>query len=167
MPHLKEQKQKDTAYRRVLCKNRRRSISAIRAAVTSKHINTAMPYAYDNPNSLEDLPSVGTKQCVALAKFYAKAPPSSLWKEGAAVKGNLLLREGTAIATFVDGRYPNRASGNHAALYVGQDAGGIYVIDQWSKVNKIQARKLPFLGKEKQGNWANPSNNGDAFSVVE
>lgn len=83
------------------------------------------------------------------------------------VKGTLPLREGTAIATFVDGRYPNRASGNHAALYVGQDAGGIYVIDQWSKVNKIQARKLPFLGKDKQGNWANPSNNGDAFSVVE
>lgn len=83
------------------------------------------------------------------------------------MRGNLILREGTAIATFVNGRYPNRASGNHAALYVGQDAGGIYVIDQWSKVNKIQARKLPFFGKDKQGDWANPSNNGDAFSVVE
>ncbi len=51
-----------------------------------------MPYVYDNPKSLEDLPSVGTKQCVALVKFYAKGPPSSLWKEGAAVNGNLLVR---------------------------------------------------------------------------
>ncbi|WP_234383666.1 BPSL0067 family protein [Paracidovorax avenae] len=126
-----------------------------------------MPYVYNNPKALEGKPSVGNKQCVALVKFYAKAPASSLWREGASVKGNMLLREGTAIATFVDGRYPNHASGNHAALYVGQDAGGIYVIDQWSKVNKIQARKLRFLGKDKHGGWTNPSNNGDAFSVVE
>ncbi|CAM4072686.1 BPSL0067 family protein [Paracidovorax anthurii] len=126
-----------------------------------------MPYVYDKPKTLEDLPTVGNKQCVALVKMYAKAPPSSLWKEGAAVKGNTLLREGTAIATFVNGRYPNQASGNHAALYVGQDASGIFVIDQWSKSGKIQSRKLPFLGKGKNGNWVDPSNNGDAFSVVE
>ncbi|MDA8453433.1 BPSL0067 family protein [Acidovorax sp. GBBC 3334] len=126
-----------------------------------------MPYVYNNPETLKGLPSVGTKQCVALVKAYAKTPASSLWKEGAAVKGNTLLAKGTAIATFVDGRYPNKATGNHAALYVGQDAGGIYVIDQWSSSGTIQSRKLPFLGKGKNGSWANPSGNDDAFSVVE
>lgn len=44
--------------------------------------------------------------------------------------GNKSLSPGTAIATFVNGRYPNRPHGNHAAFYLGQDAGGIYVVDQ-------------------------------------
>ena len=126
-----------------------------------------MSYVYENAESLEKLPTVGTKQCVSLVKQYAKAPPSSLWKEGKVVKGNLLLKKGTAIATFVNGKYPNHGTGNHAALYITQDAAGIVVADQWSSSGTIRKRRLPFLGKDQKGNFITPSNNGDAFSVVE
>lgn len=126
-----------------------------------------MPYIYERAESLEKLPAVGTRQCVALIKNYTKAPPSSLWKAGGTVKGNLLLKKGTAIATFVNGKYPNHGTGNHAAFYIGQDAAGIIVVDQWSASGTIRKRRLPFLGKDKNGNFITPSNNGDAFSVVE
>lgn len=125
-----------------------------------------MSYVYEDAEKLEGDKPVGTKQCVALVKEYAKTGPSSLWREGEAVKGNLLLKTGTAIATFVDGKYPNHGSGNHAALYIRQDADGIIVVDQWSSSGTIRKRRLSFLGKDKDGNFVNPSNNGEAFSVI-
>ena len=126
-----------------------------------------MSYVYSEAENLEKLPAVGTKQCVALIKQYAKAPQTSLWKEGDAVKGNLTLKKGTAIATFIKGKYPNGGTGNHAALYIGQDSIGIWVIDQWSASGTIRKRCLTFKGKDKGGNYLTPSNNGDAFSVIE
>ena len=39
--------------------------------------------------------------------------------------GNSLIRKGTAIATFVNGRYANHSYGNHAAIDMGQTAAGI------------------------------------------
>jgi len=126
-----------------------------------------MPYVYSEAENLAKLPTVGTKQCVALLKQYAKAPPASLWKEGKSVKGNLNLAKGTAIATFVSGKYPNHGTGNHASFYIRQDAIGIWVVDQWSTSKTIQNRRLAFKGKDKTGQFVDPSNNGDAFSVVE
>ncbi|RYH65631.1 MAG: hypothetical protein EON54_05515 [Alcaligenaceae bacterium] len=90
-----------------------------------------------------------------------------MWREGATVKGNLLLTKGTVIATFVNGKYPNKPTGNHAALYVSQDASGITVVDQWTGSGAIRKRVLFFKGKDKNGNLINPSGNGDAFSVEE
>lgn len=126
-----------------------------------------MTYVYADAEKLEKLPTVGTKQCVALIKHYAKALPSSLWKEGDTVRDKPALKKGTAIATFVNGKYPNNGTGNHAALYLSQDLSGIWVIDQWSKSGTIQKRKLTFKGKDKAGKFIDPSNNGDAFSVIE
>lgn len=126
-----------------------------------------MTYVYAEAEGLVGLPTVGTKQCVALIKAFADTPPSSLWKEGAAVRGNTTLKKGTAIATFVDGRYQNSGSGNHAAFYISQDATGILVVDQWSTSGTIRERRLLFLGKDKDGRFTRASNNGDAFSVVE
>lgn len=133
----------------------------------SFYTSLAMSYIYENPESLEGEPLVGTHHCVALVKHYAKAPPTSLWKEGSTVKGQLLLKKGTVIATFVDGKYPNQGTGNHAALYVSQDGAGITVVDQWVGSGNIRLRRLLFLGKDKNGKFVNPSNNGNAFSVVE
>lgn len=79
----------------------------------------------------------------------------------------MLLTKGTAIATFVNGKYPNKPTGNHAALYVSQDASGVTVVDQWTGSGKIRKRVLIFKGKDKNGNFVDPSGNGDAFSVVE
>ena len=60
------------------------------------------------------------------------APQTALWKKGALVKGNKDIQPGTAIATFgKDERYASHSTGNHAALYVGQDATGIFVVEQY------------------------------------
>jgi len=126
-----------------------------------------MPFVYEDADKLEKLPPVGNKQCVALIKQYTKAPPASLWKEGDPVRGKFTLKKGTAIATFVGGKYPNHGTGNHAAFFLSQDAAGILVIDQWSRSGAIQKRRLAFKGKDKSGRFIDPSNNGDAFSVIE
>ena len=126
-------------------------------------------YQYADVDSLEGADKVGSKQCVALVQIKAGAPVSTAWREGTAVRGQTTLARGTAIATFVNGRYPNQAHGNHAALYMGQDATGITVMDQWTSDKTkptISARHLSFLGKDKHGNYINPSNNADAFSVI-
>ncbi|MFZ6674170.1 BPSL0067 family protein [Undibacterium sp. Xuan67W] len=125
-----------------------------------------MPYIFEEAETLEGQPQVGSKQCVALVKEFAKAPAASLWREGDVVRKNLSLKKGTAIATFVDGKYPNHGSGNHAALYISQDVLGIWVVDQWTKSGTIQKRRLAFKGKDKDGNYVDPSNNGDAFSII-
>ena len=113
-------------------------------------------------------PVVGTGQCVEVPKFYAGAPATPLWKEGKQVRGNLNLAAGTAIATFINGKYPSLAHGNHAALYLKQDASGIYVVDQWVRVKKLQTRKIFFKGFNSDGTpVGGASDNGDAFSVIE
>lgn len=126
-----------------------------------------MSYVYSEAESLAEKPTVGTKQCVALVREYAKAPSAATWREGKVVKGNISLAKGTVIATFINGRYRNLPFGNHAAFYVRQDAIGIWVVDQWSTSKTIQARRLAFKGRDKKGEFIDPSNNGDAFSVVE
>ena len=126
-----------------------------------------MAYVCEHVEDLVGKPPVGTKQCVALIKEYTKAPASSLWKEGVRVKGDTLLKKGTAIATFVDGKYPNAFTGNHAAFYVSQDVNGIWVVDQWSASGTIRKRMLGFKGMNADGTYVSPSNNGDAFSVIE
>ena len=129
-----------------------------------------MTYIYNNVESLDKTELVGTHECVALVQHYAKAPHTSMWKAGKAVKGDFSVIKGTAIATFVNGEYPHKAYGNHAALYLSQEAGGIWVIDQWKgDPNKPQVSKrfIRSQGKNKAGDFNNPSNNADAFSVIE
>ena len=125
-----------------------------------------MPYIYADVDDLEGKPLAGSGQCVALVQTYAKAPLTSTWTEGEKVKGNTTIQKGTAIATFVGGKYPNKSHGNHAALYLSQDATGIKVMDQWSSKGKIGSRTLTFQGQNKDGTYVDPSNNGDAFSVI-
>lgn len=103
-------------------------------------------------------------QCVSLIKKFTGAPPTSQWKKGPPVRGNSALRIGTAIATFINDRYPSYSTGNHAAFYCGQDASGIWVVDQSSRLQKIQKRKILFRGNT-GGNER--VNDGDAYSVIE
>ena len=78
-------------------------------------------------------------------------------EQGAKVKGNQSIRPGTAIATFNShGLYANNSTGNHAAIYIGQDAYGIWVYDQWVRQGSVQKRRIPFRG------GGSPSNDGDA-----
>ena len=128
-----------------------------------------MSYVYPNAAELKDQPVVGSHQCVALVQEYAGAPTTPHWRQGEAVVGNTMLKPGTAIATFVHGRYPSHRHGNHAALYVRQGIGGIYVADQWKAANKtkISVRLIRSRGKDKKGRFIHPSDNADAFSVIE
>jgi hypothetical protein len=126
-----------------------------------------MAYVYEDAEELVGLPTVGNSQCVALIMRYTQAPATPRWKEGKQVRGDLLLKKGTAIATFVNGKYPNNNTGQHAAFYLSQDAAGIWVVDQWLASGTIQKRQLRFRGKKRDGGFVDPSNNGDAFSVVD
>lgn len=129
----------------------------------------ATTYRYADVDTLEGAAKVGSGQCVALVQVEAGAPVTSTWVAGDAVRGQTMLAKGTAIATFENGRYPNHPHGNHAALYIGQDATGITVMDQWAgDKNKptISSRHIAFKGKDKNGNYVDPSNNADAFSVI-
>ena len=131
-----------------------------------------MPYICKNPETFKDR-VVGSGQCVAFVQESAKAPMTSSWKQGRKVRGPLVLRwlegvkihmdwihSGTAIATFADGKYPNADSGNHAAIYISQDASGIWVWDQWAG-QPVHKRLIRFKGGRKPD-----SEDGDTFAVI-
>jgi hypothetical protein len=78
-------------------------------------------------------------QCAVFVQVAAGAPLTTLWTQGALVKGNYALAAGTAIATFgADGKYTNRGDGTaHGAIYVSQDSQGIWVWNQWVGSNGV------------------------------
>ncbi len=86
------------------------------------------------------------------------APLTRTWAPGREVKFGVEIPYGTAIARFVDGAY----SSNHAAVYLGQDASGVYVLDQWASGSgggRLHYRVLE---------WDNPdfTNSGRGFSTA-
>jgi hypothetical protein len=109
--------------------------------------------------------SVPDGQCVAFVRMVTGLPPASTWRQGVPVKGANIPR-GTAIATFnAEGRYGNLKTGNHAAIYDGQDAQGIWVYDQWTnekETKPVHRHHIPF-----QGGKGSPSRDAAAFSVIE
>ena len=126
-----------------------------------------MPYVYSEVAQLENHELVGSGSCVSLIQHFSSVPNHRVWKEGSQVKGNLMIKVGTAVATFEDGKYPNRDHGNHAAFYMGQDAGGVFVMDQWVRKGKISKRRMGFRGKNADGSYIAASDNGAALSIIE
>ncbi|WP_296001779.1 BPSL0067 family protein [Rugamonas sp.] len=128
-----------------------------------------MNYVYSGVDDLKGKPKVGTQECVALIRRYTNAGPTALWRRGPDVAGNLAVSKGTAIATFVNGRYLSLSHGNHAAFFVRQGLGGIYIMDQWRSKNKksISEHFIKSKGMNADGTFKDPSNNADAFSVIE
>jgi len=107
--------------------------------------------------------SSGSGQCVALVHAVAPSIGSThTWVRGAPVKGNAGIQPGTPIATFgSSGRYENATDGrSHAAIYLGQNAQGIQVMDQWAG-SPAAMRTI---------RWTNPggkaADTGTAFHVV-
>ena len=107
--------------------------------------------------------NVGSGQCVALVQAAdSSVGLTKTWAEGAQVQGNTQIQPGTAIATFDNsGRYANATDGSsHAAIYLGQNAQGIQVMDQWSD-HAASYRTI---------SWTNPgataANTGSQFYVV-
>ena len=107
----------------------------------------------------------GNTECVEFIKQTLDAPPTNLWREGDKVeKGKKNVLTGTAIATFIDKKYPQTgSSGKHAAIYLDQDGSGIIVLDQWRTQGSVQKRTIRWSPTDP----SNLSNNGNAFSVIE
>ena len=130
------------------------------------------PYVCQNPDSYLTK-VVGNGQCVVFVQVAAGAPVTHAWKEGKKIhKGGAPLPKGTAIATFIEGKYPSHTHGNHAAIYIGQNAEGLQVYDQWASKDKatgaikfqpVHARTIHFHVLP----GGSLSNNGNAFSVIE
>lgn len=135
-----------------------------------------MPRLYPDANRLGDTPKVGTTDCVALVQFYATLPNHSAWKAGEKVLDNPRIRLGTAIATFVNGRYPNKKTGNHAAFFLrhGPKGDGFWVMDQWKdkpgqKPRPVTSRYISarHVKRNADGSWYRASDNAEAFSIIE
>jgi hypothetical protein len=127
-----------------------------------------MPYIYEEVDSLLNKKVVGDGDCVTLIKEYARGLnglPTSRWKAGARVVDVRGLKRGTAIATFVDGKYPNNKNGNHAAFFLAHGGAGFYVMDQWRKKSFIDKRYIS-RKSERHGTPTDPSNNALAFYVI-
>jgi hypothetical protein len=123
-----------------------------------------MTYIAKDPESYKDT-VVGTGQCVPFVQKASGAPVTSAWKRGTKVRGTSAIQKGTAIATFdANGKYTNSTDGtSHAAIYVGQDAAGLQVWDQWT-AQPVHQRTIRFQGGAA---GVKPVNDGDAFYVIE
>ncbi len=106
----------------------------------------------------------GNTECVDFIQQTLSAPPTGLWREGKKVtQGDLTITPGTAIATFVNGKYPQTGTtGKHAAIYLGQNSLGIQVLDQWRAQGKVEPRTIKWKPTS-----PGASNDGNAFSVIE
>ena len=88
------------------------------------------------------------------------------WREGTKIKKGVMgALPGTAIATFVNGKYPQTGStGKHAAVYMGQNDSGIQVLDQWAAQGMVLPRTIYWIPRHPH---PSPSNDPFAFSVIE
>lgn len=104
---------------------------------------------------------VGSGQCVALVQAAdSSVGLTATWAQGSAVQGNTALAPGTAIATFNgSGKYANATDGSsHAAIYLGQNAEGMQVQDQWLG-HAASVRTIAWNG-------SNQASSGSAFYVI-
>lgn len=136
-----------------------------------------MAYIFPSAATLERKPKVGTTDCVALVQYYAAVPHHNAWRAGTNVMDNRNLTPGTAIATFVNGRYRSLKKGNHTAFFL-RFAGpgeGFWVMDQWkdgggrSSKPFISARQIRPKkdAQNADGSWKQASDDARAFSVIE
>lgn len=133
-----------------------------------------MPFTYSHAAKLNQTEKVGSHRRVALVQTYAGLAHTSAWKPGKAVMGNDDIVPGTAIATFVRGRYLSAAHGNHAAFFLRYGMNGFWIVDQWAdKPNKpvraVSERLIASLRMKqgKNGAWPRASDNADAYSIIE
>jgi hypothetical protein len=80
-----------------------------------------MPYIYPRSTLLDKTAKVDGGECARLAQhFIPQIGHTSIWKPGARVMDVLAsggkIERGTAIATFVNGRYPTHGK-RHAAFF--------------------------------------------------
>lgn len=136
-----------------------------------------MAYVYSAVSKLKGKDIVGNGSCVLLLQRIARLPNTSSWRQGQRVVEQSNIWSGVAIATFENGIYPNWNTGNHAAFFVrfGErnsdgTAKSIWIMEQFKGLKKIALREVFSRGQvdSKSGKrWADPSNNADAFYIIE
>jgi hypothetical protein len=147
-----------------------------------------MPFVYRGAIHLEQEPKVDGGACARLVQHYlAHIGHTSTWKPGEnvidALAAGKQIEQGTAIATFVNGRYPDHGY-RHAAFFLWANTScthdpktmrckimSIRVMDQWNDhpgslyhKDKISARDIRIYPK----NSAYPiSDNASMFYAIE
>jgi hypothetical protein len=142
-----------------------------------------MAYIYAGVRRLVGQPLYGDGNCALMVQHFAQLPRHDHWRQGAHVVEQANIWPGTAIATFENGRYPNNPHNNHVAFFFkfgrrNPDGtwASIFIVEQFKGngglpgSGVIQLREIPAKGKvdPKYGDrWKDPSNNADAFSIIE
>ncbi len=137
-----------------------------------------MPYILELPSevtgeTLEEayagkgyvVPGATGTQCVSFLKATIpglSGRTTKTWVKGDDVTKGASIEVGTAIATFVNGKYPQNATG-HAAVYLGQNDAGIQVLDQWATQGRVLKRTIRWTPL-KPGDIVNDAK---AFSIIE
>lgn len=148
-----------------------------------------MPFRLWNFFALPGWTKVDTGECARLVQVMVpQVGHTSTWRPGERVLDVLArggkIPPGTAVATFVNGRYP-AAGHRHAAFYEGPALNtdgslqGIILIDQWNPRatpwnphpparDNIGRRTAQRMGKMRpDGSFPNISDNAEAFYVIE
>lgn len=138
-----------------------------------------MPYfhIYSQASSLQNKRPIGNGDCVPLVQHYTKVGNTKTWRQGLRVIDSVHLSPGTVIATFENGVYPSRESGNHACFFlsygdIDPSTGRplfINVMDQFKhrKPFVIKTREIHSRGKSKsEGGIYSDSDNADTYYVV-
>lgn len=128
-----------------------------------------MPFVVPSVRSLERHPLVGSGDCVDLIKAFIPRLASlstRMWKAGERVIDTTNLRPGTAIATFVDGKYPQNTSGQHAAFFLAYAGKAIWVMDQW-KNDHMKPHVSARLIHPKPPQAGRLSNSSEYYYVIE
>lgn len=112
--------------------------------------------------------SKGNTECVEFIKQTLAAPGTSAWREGTKLKKLAAgerdpLTEGQPSQLSSVADTPQMGNtGMHAAIYLGQNADGIQVLDQWRRQGKVLPRTIPWKVRR-----PGLSNDGNAFSAIE
>lgn len=134
-----------------------------------------MAHVYPEVKTLEKHSLVGDGNCVALVQKLTDVGHTSHWRPQVRVMDSRNIAPGTVIATFEDGRYPNRHTGNHAAFYLYSGPNSmktgkpayIVVMDQWKRKGQVSARSIyPKARSLSLGLTYDDSDNAEMFYVV-
>jgi hypothetical protein len=130
----------------------------------------ALDYIQDDPSisyviPTFDLDGNGRTECVELIKGLLNAPRTAFWRAGRKVNELFDLKPGTAIATFVSGKYPQSGGPGtrHAAIFVRRSDAGIYVIDQFARSMGVKERFIPWHHPRDN----RPSNNASRYYTIQ
>lgn len=131
-----------------------------------------MPFVFKDVDKLLHQPLEGSGDCVELIKMHIPALAHKSahlhWRAGDLVIDAKSLPRGTAIAKFVDGRYPGLAKGNHAAFYLATAGAGFYAMDQWKGRQFIDKRRIALARRFRDGRLSTGlSDAAQAFYVIE